>query len=408
MRILLVNKFWWPKCGVELHCFYVQQMLEAMGHEVVPFAMADERNVPAPSSEFFPSAVEFRGGSLRERARAAGRATFGVETLRQLDRLLDRQPIDAAHVVHAYHQLGTSFLRMLERRGIPVVLSLHDYKLACPSYRLFDDRTHEICTRCLDHRSGFLWAPITTGCWDGSRGGGALLAAEALVTKATRAYTRGPGAVIVLNELQRRVVERAGVAPQKIHKVPHGVEIEPPPDEPRREHALFVGRLAVEKGVADAIEACSRVGMRLVVLGDGPLRDDLEKLTAQLGGDVEFRGHVTQDEVMAEMRRARLLLVPSRWHEVLALVIVQAIATHLPVVATSLGGNPDLLGDGRGFLYEAGDVDGLTDVLATIDAEPARATDAARAAAAWAARELTEERWIERMRAVYATVGVTL
>jgi glycosyltransferase involved in cell wall biosynthesis len=408
MRILLVNKFWWPKGGVELHCFYVQEMLERMGHEVIPFAMADERNVAARSEQYFPSAVEFRGGPLRERARAAGRATFGVETLRQLDHLLDEFPVDAAHVVHAYHQLGTSFLRMLERRGIPTVLSLHDYKLACPSYRLFDDRRHEVCTKCLDQRGAYLWAPIATGCWDGSRGGGALLAAEALTTKLTRAYTRGPGAVIVLNELQRRVVERAGVAPDKIHKVPHGVEIEPPSNEPRGDHALFVGRLAVEKGVADAIEACSRSGMRLLVLGDGPLRDDLEKLAAHLGADVEFRGHVTQDEVMAEMRRARLLLVPSRWHEVLALVIVQAIATHLPVVATDLGGNPDLLGDGRGFLHRPAGVDELTAILTTLAADPARATAAAANAAAWATSELTEERWISRMRAVYDTVGVSL
>src|SRR6185437_7271716 len=90
----------------------------------------------------------------------AGRATFGLETVRKLDRLLRDQHIDAAHVVHGYHQLGTSFLRLLERRGIPTVLSLHDYKLGCPSYRLFDDRRQEICTKCIDHRSGFLWAVV--------------------------------------------------------------------------------------------------------------------------------------------------------------------------------------------------------------------------------------------------------
>ena len=80
---------------------------------------------------------------------------FGVETVRKLDRLLRDEKIDAAHVVHGYHQLGTSFLRLLERRGIPTVLSLHDYKLGCPSYRLFDDRTQSICTKCLDHPTGF-------------------------------------------------------------------------------------------------------------------------------------------------------------------------------------------------------------------------------------------------------------
>jgi len=408
MRILLVNKFWYPKGGVEIHCFWVQEMFEKLGHEVIPFAMADEQNVPSPASDYFPSTVEFRGGGISERLRSAGRATFGMQTVRNLDRLLRDQHIDAAHVVHGYHQLGTSFLRLLERRGVPTVLSLHDYKLGCPSYRLFDDHRQVICTKCIDHRTGFLWAPAATGCWDDSRAGGLLLGAEALVTKMTRAYVRGPGAVIILNEVQRRVVQSAGVDPAKVHKVIHAVEVEAPPTAARDDHALFVGRLAVEKGVADAIEACARVGMRLVVLGEGPLRATLEELAQERGADVEFRGQVSQDEVLDEMRRARLLLVPSLWHEVLALVIVQAIAANLPVVATEAGGNPDLLGDGRGFLYPPGDVAALTATLAAIAGDPACATAAAQAAATWAKTELTEERWIDRMRAVYATVGCTL
>ena len=67
MRILLVNKFWWPKGGVELHCFAVQDMFERMGHDVIPLAMADERNVAAPTTRYFPSAVEFRGGTCTAR-----------------------------------------------------------------------------------------------------------------------------------------------------------------------------------------------------------------------------------------------------------------------------------------------------------------------------------------------------
>ena len=201
---------------------------------------------------------------------------------------------------------------------------------------------------------------------------------------------------------------RAGVAPAKVHKVLHGVEIEDPPVEPRGDHALFVGRLVVEKGVENAIEACGRAGMRLVVLGDGPLRGELEAAARAQGADVEFRGQVPQEDVLAEMRRARLLMVPSLWHEVLALVIVQAIAAHLPVVATDVGGNPDLLGEGRGILYPPGDVTALTEILAAVAADPARAVEVAQTAAEWARAELTEARWIERMRAVYATVGVRL
>lgn len=408
VRILLVNKFWWPKGGVEVHCFEVQRLFEDLGHEVIPFAMADERNVPTPWSAYFPSEVEFRSGSVVDRARSTGRAVFGLATIRQLNRLLEDHPVDAAHVVHPYHQLGTSFLRLLDRRGIPTVLSLHDYKLGCPSYRLFDDRRHEICTRCIDHKGGFIWLPATTGCWDGSRAGGGLLGVEALMTKATRAYVRGPGAVVILNELQRQVVRKAGVPDERIYKVPHGIDVEPPPTEARQDHALYVGRLVVEKGVADAIEACRRVGLRLVVLGDGPLREELERLAVTTGADVEFRGQVDHEAVMAEMRRARLLIVPSVWHEVLALVITQAISTRLPVVASDVGGTPDLLGDSRGFLYPPGDTDSLASTLSELIQDPVKGTAAAERAARWGEAELSRERWMERMREVYAAVGARL
>ncbi|HEX8771203.1 MAG TPA: glycosyltransferase, partial [Acidimicrobiales bacterium] len=119
MRILLVNKFWWRKGGVEDHAFMLKRVFEERGHEVVPFAMADAANRPTTYDNYFPSQVEFRTGGVKQKASAAMRATLGWETIRNLRHLLDDVSIDAAHVLHAYHQLGTTFLRLLERRGIP-------------------------------------------------------------------------------------------------------------------------------------------------------------------------------------------------------------------------------------------------------------------------------------------------
>ncbi|MDP9402816.1 MAG: glycosyltransferase family 4 protein [Actinomycetota bacterium] len=407
MRILLVNKFWKPVGGVEEHAFVVKAWLESLGHQVIPFAMQDDDNLPSPCARFFPSPVEFRGGGAGGKARAALRATLGIETTRQLRRLLAEVPVDAVHVLHAYHQLGTTFLRLLKERGIPTIVSLHDYKIGCPSYRLFSDATEEICTICLDRPSGFLWAPAVTRCWDGSRSGGAMLTAEALVARFARTY-RAAGAVIVLNELQRRAVTRAGVDPARIHKVPHFIDVDSYPSPRREPYALYVGRLVPEKGVGDAIRACGEVGARLRVLGDGRLRPELEALAAAVGADVEFAGQVPQQQVIEEMRRAAVLLVPSVWHEVSALVITQAIAAHLPVVATGTGGTPDLIGDGRGFLYSPGDVTELARLVSSVLADGGLGRRAATRAAEYARTDLTEARWAERLRAVYAAVGVTL
>src|SRR6185503_6072313 len=106
--------------------------LGARGHDVVPFAMADPDNWPAETAEYFPSQVDFHSSKLVDKLRGVSRATFARESRRNLRSLLDDHPVDVAHVFNTYHYLGSNVLLELARRKIPVVLSLHDYKIACP------------------------------------------------------------------------------------------------------------------------------------------------------------------------------------------------------------------------------------------------------------------------------------
>lgn len=409
MRILLVNKNWHRFGGLETHMFAVRDVFESLGHEVVPFAMADPLNEDSPTAEYFVSPVDFRSDDPVDRARAAGRAVFGLQTVRRLRALLDHHQIDAVHVLHAYHQLGTSFLRLLERRGIPTVLSVHDYKLGCPSYRLFDDHTSTICTRCFDSASGFLWAPATVRCWDGSAAGGAMLSLEALGSRVTGAYRKGPGAVMTVNELQTVGVRRMGVSEDRIFVVPHFADIDPDtPMAAGESEVLYVGRLVPEKGVDVLIRACASAGLALRVVGDGRDRPALEGLARELEADVAFVGAVSPDDVTREMQRATVLSVPSVWHEVWGLVVNEAWSAGLAVVGTEVGGLADLLRDGRGVLVPPGDVDALAAALsATVADREGRAAmvDSGRR---WAVEELSRERFIDRLRTVYASVGVDL
>lgn len=410
MRILLVNKIWKHKGGLETHMFQVRDLFEELGHEVIPFAMADPDNEPAPTSSHFVSPVDFREGGVLDRARAVGRAVVGVETVRNLRRLLDEHEVDAAHVLHAYHQLGMTFLRLLERRGIPTVLSLHDYKAGCPSYRLFDDRTATICTKCFDRPHAYAYAPMTTGCWDGSRAGGALLSLEAISSRVTGAYTRGPGAIMTVNDLQAEGVRRMGVPDERIHVVPHFAEgIDPAgPHSLAEGHVLYVGRLAIEKGVDVLIRACARAGLPLRVVGDGPMLDELERLAASERADVTFVGAVDLAAVAGEMRRASVLAVPSVWHEVWGLVVNEAWAQGLAVVGSDVGGLGELVSGGRGVPVPPGDVGALADALTRCVSDAGFRHALVDEARRWAETELTREAFVRRLREVYASVGVTL
>lgn len=409
MRVLLVNKNWHRRGGLETHMFALRDVFEALGHEVVPFAMEDPANEPSVTEQYFPSAVDFRDGSPTDRLHAVGRAVFGVATVTRLRRLLDDVPIDAAHVLHGYHQLGTSFLRLLDHRRVPTVLSVHDYKLGCPNYRLFDDRTGTICTVCFDRPTGFAWAPPTVRCWDGSVAGGVMLSLEAISSRAYRSYRKGPGAVMTVNQLQVEGVRRMGVPPERIFVVPHFAEIpERAPVGPRARHVLYVGRLVPEKGVDVLIRACASGGLPLRVVGDGRERARLELLAERCAAEVTFVGELAPPDVEVEMRTASVVAVPSVWHEVWGLVVTEAWAAGAPVVGTHVGGLGDLLAGGRGIRVPPGDVDALRDALRRVVEDPATGARLVARARAWARRELGRDRYLDRLRAVYETVGVEL
>ncbi len=414
MRILMVNKNWYAHGGLERHMFDVKRIFEERGHEVVAFAMEDERNEPVATEEFFVSPVEFRGGTGAERVRSVERALLGSQSVRHLRQLLASQRIDAAHVLHGYHQLGPAFMQVLKRAKIPTVVSMHDYKMGCPNYRLFNDDTGQICTRCFDRRFDFLYAPAATKCWDGSRVGGVLLGLEATSTRLFGTYSRMPGAVMTVNQLQATGALRMGVPPSRIHVVPHFAEIEE--HEPERLHnaegvtrsVLYVGRLVPEKGVDVLIRAAAAGGFSVRVAGDGRSDDQLRTLAADLQADVVFLGRLTEQEVRNEMRRAAALVVPSVWHEVWGLVINEAFDVGLPVIGTQVGAITDLLDDGRGLLVPPGDHVALEAAVRSVIEHPETGRVMADRARRWAAAELTRERFIGRLCEIWGTVGMNL
>jgi glycosyltransferase involved in cell wall biosynthesis len=373
--------------------------------------MADPDNWPSEHSEYFPTRVDFHSRKPTERLRALWRATTAHDSRRSLRRLLDDHPVDVAHVFNAYHYLGSTVLLELARRNIPVVLSLHDYKIACPNAILFSERTLRPCTVCLDRPLGFAWAPPTVRCRSGSVGAGLALSAEAIATHVHRLWRRVPTVVTVLNALQQRAAEHAGIAPETIHRVPNPValaDVTGVTSPARAREVLFVGRLTPLKGVDVLIRACADARLPLRVLGDGAARADLEALARALGAEVSFAGEVEPTAVAAAMAGAGVLAVPSLSPDVAPLVVTEAWGRGLPVVGSEIGGIADFLADGRGVLCPPGDAPALGAALRSLLDDPGQGAAMVARGRAFAARELSRDRWIERLEHIYGTVGTPL
>lgn len=379
MIVLLVNKYLHVTGGAETVLFKQWQLLESAGHQVIPFAMAHPGNLPTPYARYFAPQVDYvragAAGALRE---AAG-ILWSRAARRGLEALLAGLPAggrpQVAHLHNVYHQLSPAVLAPLRDRGIPAVMTLHDYKLICPNYRLYTQGAS--CERCL---GGHYWQAVVHRCVKDSYAKSLLCAIEGAVHRAVRAY----GSLRLLispSAFLRDKLVQAGWEARRIAVLPNPVAL---PDERRDDagYVVYCGRLVPEKGLVTLLRAARQWhGARLLIAGEGPLRAALEEQAAGApGARVEFLGRLAPDAVAALLRGARCLALPAEWPENSPLAVLEALAQGVPVVTTALGGLPELVTDGEnGRVVAHGDAGALAGAVAGLLQDAAYAARLGRA-----------------------------
>ena len=373
MRILHVNKFLHRKGGAEGYMLDLADLQLAAGHDVAYFGMAHPDNDHASAGTAAPY-VEFDPVPAGTRARAAlvGRMIWSRSAQRGMDEALDAFRPDVVHAHNVYHQLSPSVLHAASRRGIPVVLTLHDYKLACPTYRFLDHGTP--CTACVTKGP---WQAALRGCQTGSRAASAAASLEVSLHRRFGAYD-GVGRFISPSRFLAGQLTAAGVYPDRIRVQSNFTDLTTRPREDApMPLAVFAGRLSEEKGVDTLIRAVGALapsrsaGHVLVIAGDGPQRSELQALAeAEAPGLVRFAGHLARPDLQALVRSAALTVVPSRWYENQPLAVLESFALGVPVLATDLGGLPELVDESTGWVVAANDVPAMARALRTALSDP--------------------------------------
>jgi glycosyltransferase involved in cell wall biosynthesis len=313
---------------------------------------------------------------------------------------------DVVHLHNIYHQLSPSVLVPLAHAGVPTVMTVHDYKLVCPTYLFLDHG--KVCEACLD---GFFGHAIARRCKDDSLGASAVLALESTVHRLTRAYE--PVRVFICpSHFLAGKLSRAGVYPDRLRVLGHFVDVGAvaPKTEPGGP-VVYAGRLWLEKGVDVLIEAMARLGRgQLAVAGDGPERPRLERLAAaRAPGRVRFHGRLPKAEVLDLVRSGTVLAVPSRSQENQPMAVLEAFACGVPVVTSALGGLPELVQPGRnGDSVPPEDPEALAAALDRLLGDPRRAFEMGVAARAQAQEELTPAGHLRRLERLYALAGTVL
>jgi glycosyltransferase involved in cell wall biosynthesis len=288
---------------------------------------------------------------------------------------------DIAHFHNTFPLLSPAVYYACQREGVPVVQTLHNYRLLCAAATLF--RSGAPCEECPE--AGTPWPGVLHGCYRGSRPQTAVVAAMLLLHRTLRTWDRQVDRYIALTEFARRKFVEGGLPESKIIVKPNFVDPAPQPASGRGGYALFVGRLSPEKGVGTLLDAWRRLtDVPLLVAGDGPLRRDVEAAAAVLGARrLLFVGQQDHRQVLALMRDARFLVFPSAWYESFPLVVVEAFACGLPVVAGRLGAAAEVVGAGRtGLHFDPADARDLAAKAAWLWARPAESRRMGREARA--------------------------
>jgi glycosyltransferase involved in cell wall biosynthesis len=405
MRVLHVNKFLYRRGGAEGYMLDLVDLQRAAGHEVELFGMEHPDNPPQRFAAHFPDLVALdpppRGP--RRRVVAAGRMIYSRAGRRGMEAVMRAFRPDVVHLHNIYHQLSPSVLVPLAGAGVPTVMTVHDYKLVCPSYLFLDHG--RVCEACLD---GFFGHAIARRCKDDSLGASAVLALESTVHRLTRAY--GPVRVFICpSRFLAGKLTRAGVYPDRLEVLSHFVDVDAvtPKTEPGGP-VVYAGRLSPEKGVDVLIEAMARLGCgRLAVAGEGTDRPRLERLAnSRAPGRVQFHGWLPKAKMLKLIRSGTVLAVPSRSQENQPLVVLEAFASGVPVVGSALGGLPELIRPGgSGDITPPEDPDALAGALGRLLEDPQRAFAMGSAARTRAEEEFAPAHHLRRLEVLYAQAG---
>ncbi|MCA9734491.1 MAG: glycosyltransferase family 4 protein [Deferribacteres bacterium] len=370
MKILNVDKYYFIKGGAERYYFELAKVLEAYGHEVIPFSMQHPENFETNYAEYFVPNIEFNGltplQKMRQTPEILGRIIYSRKAKEAVTRLIEKTKPDIAHLHMIDHQLSPSILHAFRDAGIPVIQTCHQYKLVCPSYRLFVMHTNEVCERCI---SGDFYHAFAQKCLKDSRGASALVTIESYVHKWMKIYDNIDLFHVPSRFLGNKLIE-GGFPEEKIWHNFYTINLEDYPYHPEYgDYCLYFGRLSEEKGIQTLLRAMkSMPETKLLVAGDGPYRAFLEGLKFELGlENVTFLGNKGGDELVKLVQNSRFIVVPSEWYDNSPLVIYEAFSMGKPAIVSTMGGMPELVDDGiNGFHFQAGDEEELSDKVATL------------------------------------------
>ena len=360
MKIIQANKFYYLRSGAARYMLELSNWLESEGNEVIPFAMQHPKNLTSKYQGYFPSFVQTQDVNLGLGAvKTLGRMMYSLEARRNMSDLISDVHPNICHLHNVYSQLSPSILRPLHNNKIPVVMTVHDHHLISPQYNIWA----EGCGK--DYRNVGVIKGTLSRFHKRSYAASFAQVFTYKLHRAFRFYERYVDMFLLPSEYMKRQLLVGGFPEEKMQVIRYGIDLDD--RKPHYEHddyALYVGRLSEEKGI-DTVLSLAKVlpDIQFKIVGSGPDADRLHKLAHGLD-NVELLGFRSGDALQELYDNATVVLIPSRVHENFPLITLEAMAAGKPIVASNVGGIPEIVEDHiTGFLVHPLDIQAWTEAL---------------------------------------------
>lgn len=347
MKVILVHNSYQQPGGEDVVFEQERHLLERVGNTVVTYKRSN---------------WEVRSFSGFHQIQLLTKSIWAADSRREIARLLALEKPDLVHVHNTFVMVSPSIYSACHEAGVPVVQTLHNYRLFCPGATFFRDG--HVCQECLEHG---LWRSISHSCYRNSRKATAGIVLMLAFHQRRHTWNQDIRSYIALTNFARNKFIEGGLSADKIFVKPNFVFPDPGLQRHDGDYVLFVGRLSPEKRVSTLLAAWALLRRRipLLVVGGGPERAELER-EATLKGlhEIVFHGQLSREQTWAAMRRARFLVFSSEWYENFPVTIAESFACGIPVICSRLGAMAEIVEDGRtGLHFSTGNPSDLAETV---------------------------------------------
>lgn len=293
------------------------------------------------------------------------RYPFNFGTSRRIVNEIQSFNPDLIHLHNIHYAIGPTAISSIHRLGLPIVMTLHNYRLLCPTATLYHQGG--LFTDSLTR--SFPWAAVKKGAHEGSVLKTFWIAFTYFLHKTLGTWKKVDNYIALTQFAKDQISQSSiGIALQKVSVKPNFIALPPAVKDiaitNRKAEYLFVGRLTAEKGIYTLINAFKTSKKPLTIVGDGPLRAFVEE-NCRVSSNLNYLGPKTSDEVRELMVTANALIFPSEWYEGMPMTLIEAFSTGTTVIASNLGAMQEMIKEGEwGFLFDAGNASSLNEAIA--------------------------------------------